>query len=80
MEFYKHRMNKEAGELRNKLVRAEKERDKVKADFLEVSKNRKILTKLKEKREKEYYKQQLKQEFNNTDEINNSRAAGHYGR
>ncbi len=80
MEFYKHRMSKEAGELQDKLVRAEKERDKVKAGFLEVSKNRKILTKLKEKREKEYYKQQLKQEFNNTDEINNSRAAGHYGR
>jgi flagellar export protein FliJ len=44
MEMYKRRMNKEIGELNVKLKKAESKRDEVRAQFLEVSKRRKVLT------------------------------------
>ena len=75
MEMYKRRMNKEIGELGTKLKKAESKRDEVRKQFLEVSKRRKVLSKLKEKREAEYYKHQLKIEHDQIDEINNGRAA-----
>ena len=75
MEMYKRRMNKDLLELDLKLKKAEAERDEVRAQFLEVSKRRKVLSKLKEKREAEYYKKQIKVEHDMLDEINNGRAA-----
>ncbi len=75
MEMYKRRMRSEAVDLNKKLAEAEAERDEVRNDFLEASKKRKVLSKLKEKREKEYYKKQLKNEHELIDEINNGRAA-----
>ncbi len=75
MEMYKRRMKYELIELGDELSLAEKKRDEVRSGFLEVSKRRKVLTKLKEKREAEYYKEQLKIEHNLIDEINNGRAA-----
>ena len=75
MEMYKRRMSKEIGELGNELKNAETKRDDVRAQFLEVSKRRKVLSKLKEKREAEYYRHQLKIEHDQIDEINNGRAA-----
>jgi flagellar FliJ protein len=79
MELYKRRMNSEISSLKLELREAEKKRDEVREIFIEHSKNRKVLSKLKEKREREYYKEQLKIEFNVVDEINNSRAAGSSG-
>ena len=76
MEMYKRRMGREILDLGRKLEEAEKERDTVRETFLEVSKNRKILSKLREKREAEYYKEQKKMEFNEIDEINNGRVPG----
>ncbi len=75
MELYKRRMNSEVLELEKKLKDAEKERDQVRKDFLEASKKRKVLAKLREKREQEFYREQLKIEHNLIDEINNGRAA-----
>jgi len=76
MEMYKRRMNDEIIHRSRELAEAEKYRDKIRESFIEYSKNRKVLSKLKEKREREYYKEQQKIEFNAADEINNSRAAG----
>lgn len=76
MEIYKRRMNDEIRKLEKELVDAEARKEEVRSVFLEVSKNRKVLSKLKEKREAEYYKEQQKIEFNIVDEINNGRAAG----
>jgi flagellar FliJ protein len=76
MELYKRRMNKEILELTAELEEAEKQKEKVREAFIEYSKNRKVLSKLKEKREREYYKEQKKIEFNTVDEINNSRVVG----
>ena len=75
MELYKRRMKDELLKLDSDLKKAEEERDSVREQFLEVSKRRKVLTKLKEKRENEYYKMQLKIEHDMVDEINNGRAA-----
>lgn len=79
MEMYKRRMKDELLELGNELRLAESKRDEVREEFLEYSKKRKVLTKLKEKREAEYYKKQLKIEHDLVDEINNARAASHVG-
>jgi flagellar FliJ protein len=75
MEIYKRRMKNELGNLDRELREAELKREDVRQKFLEVSKDRKVLTKLKEKREREYYKEQLDIEHNLIDEINNGRAA-----
>lgn len=75
MEMYKRRMKKEIGELDNELEKAELKHDEVRLQFLEVSKRRKVIAKLKEKRELEYYKHQRKIEHEMIDEINNGRAA-----
>ena len=75
MELYKRRMRSELLELGDELTLAESKRDEVRGEFLEASRKRKVLTKLKEKREAEYYKQQIKIEHDLIDEINNARAA-----
>ena len=80
MELYKRRMTDEIGRLKSELIGAEKVRDEVRQQFLEHSRNRKVLSKLREKREAEYYKEQQKIEFNVVDEINNSRAVERPGR
>ena len=79
MEMYKRRMREEIIRLSRELDEAEKERDRIREIFLEASKNRKVLSRLREKREKEYYKEQIKTEFNVIDEINNGRAAAGTG-
>ncbi|MDC7126785.1 MAG: flagellar export protein FliJ [Spirochaetales bacterium] len=75
MDMYRRRMNADIETLQSQLTSAREEMEKVRADYLEASKKRKVLTKLKEKREAEYYKQQRKNEFNEIDEMNNGRAA-----
>lgn len=76
IELYKRRMKDEIIKLTVKLKKAEADREEIRKGFLDASKNRKVLSKLKEKREKEYYRDQIKQEFDTVNEINNSRAAG----
>ena len=56
-------------ELQNRMVTLEKERDSVREGYLEASRKRKALTKLKERREREYYKDALRDEGRTIDEI-----------
>ena len=75
VENYTHRMDQEITELRAELEQAEKERKDVQEKFLEVSKKRKILDKLKERKQQVYYKQQEKQEQKVLDEISSAQYA-----
>jgi len=75
VENYTHRMDQEITELRAELEQAEKERKDVQEKFLEVSKKRKILDKLKERKQQMYYKQQEKQEQKVLDEISSAQYA-----
>ena len=52
-----------------------KEMEKVRARYLEASKERKVLDKLKERRAQEYYDQQRDEEFKTVDDLNTSAAA-----
>jgi len=75
VENYTHRLDQEITELRAELEQAEKERREVQEKFLEVSKKRKILDKLKERKQQVYYKQQEKQEQKVLDEISSAQYA-----
>lgn len=74
-ENYTHRMDQEINELKNKLEKAEAERQKLQEKFLEASKKRKILDKLKERKQHSYYKHEQKQEQKALDEISSARYA-----
>ena len=70
-ELYMHRLTNERKEQERALLKAEKEREDIQKEYLEVSKKRKVLEKLKERREREYYTLMRKEEFKETDDINN---------
>ena len=55
--------------LQTQLVAIEAERDKVRSGYLDASRKRKALTRLKERRSEEYYKDALKDETRTLDEI-----------
>ncbi len=74
-ENYTHRMDQEITELRAELEKAEAERQKLQEKFLEASKKRKILDKLKERQQQAYYKHEQKQEQKALDEISSARYA-----
>ncbi len=74
-ENYTHRMDQEIVELREELKKAEAERQKLQEKFLEASKKRKILDKLKERQQQAYYKHEQKQEQKTLDEISSARYA-----
>ncbi|SRR6056297_2089435 len=75
VENYTHRMDQEITELKESLRKAEAERKEIQTKFLEVSKKRKILDKLKERKQQAYYKNQEKQEQKSLDEISSARYA-----
>ena len=52
-----------------------REMEKVRTRYLEVSRDRKVLDKLKERRSAEYYEHQLDEEYKAVDDMNNSAAA-----
>jgi flagellar FliJ protein len=56
-------------ELQQRLVRKEE----VQKKYLEVSRDRKVLDKLKERREREFYQEQKREEFKAMDDISSSR-------
>lgn len=74
-ENYTHRMDQKIAELRAELENAEAERKKLQEKFLEASKKRKILDKLKERQQQAYYKHEQKQEQKTLDEISSARYA-----
>lgn len=71
-ELYMSRMKQEIKNHREELVIRHKERLEVQAGYLEAAKKRKVIDKLKERREEEYYLTERRSEFNEADEINNS--------
>ncbi|MFW5710541.1 MAG: flagellar export protein FliJ [Spirochaetia bacterium] len=74
-ENYTHRMDQEIVELRAELEKAEAERQKLQEKFLEASKKRKILDKLKDRQQQAYYNHEQKQEQKVLDEISSARYA-----
>lgn len=69
-EFYILRLKTEKKEIEKELAEKNKERAAVSKEFLERSRDRKVLDKLKEKKGKEFYKEQIKEDFKHLDEIN----------
>jgi flagellar FliJ protein len=71
-ELYIHRLMDELEVKKEELERKKKEREAVQKEYLAHSKKRKILDKLKEKKEAEYYKEQSREDFKVADEISAS--------
>ena len=59
---------------RERLTERRKELEKVRARYLEASKERKVLDKLKERRAAEYYERQRDDEFRTIDDMNTAAA------
>lgn len=70
-ELYMARLRNERKNRKEELAKREKEREEVQKIYLEHSKKRKVLEKLKEKQEEEYYSLMKKEEFKTMDDINN---------
>lgn len=73
-EHYLRRLDRQVRELRGELSQAETKRREMQEGYLEASKKRKVLDKLKERRARDYYKQQLMDEMKEVDDINNAAA------
>ena len=74
-ERYLLRMDQEIKVLGQELVIREEERTEIQGRYLEVSKMRKVLDKLKERRQQEYYQEQKKEELKSADETYLGRAS-----
>ncbi|MGA2977450.1 MAG: flagellar export protein FliJ [Spirochaetia bacterium] len=74
-ELYVQRLVRERERAQAMLVEKRKELEKVRAKYLEASKERKVLDKLKERRAGEYYERQLDEEYKSIDDMNTSAAA-----
>ncbi|MCP4133640.1 MAG: flagellar export protein FliJ [bacterium] len=72
---YQARMDSQRKAAQNELVLKEKERESVLLSFIEASKKRKILDKLKEHKLVEYHHLQKKDEERKNDDINNAKSA-----
>ena len=66
---YALRLEKEIAGTRRELEEKRRERVQVNAEYLAASRDRKVLDKLKERRSREYYRSQLKEEGKALDEI-----------
>ena len=75
VELYMQRMRQEAVKLKEELEEAEARRLKIRASYLEASRERKVLEKLKERKKEGHVREQLKKDFDNLDEINTAAAA-----
>ena len=70
-ELYMTRLRQERKEKEGELEKCETERKEVQEEYLSHSRKRKVLEKLKEKQEQEYYALMKKEEFKQMDDINN---------
>jgi flagellar FliJ protein len=69
-ELYAQRLAHEREQRRAALVVKRGELDQARARYMEASKERKVLDKLRERREAEYYKQAVDEEFREIDDMN----------
>jgi flagellar FliJ protein len=74
-ELFVQRLAAERDRAQVTLEEKRREMEKVRARYLEASKERKVLDKLKERRSGEYYDRQLDEEYRTVDDLNNSAAA-----
>jgi flagellar FliJ protein len=72
-EHYINRLGQEQGRLREELKERTRQRAQVQSKYQEVSRDKKVLEKLKEKRESDYYSQAKLEEFKEVDDLNSSR-------
>jgi flagellar protein FliJ len=73
-ELYVQRLAAERERAQVTLEEKRREMEKVRVRYLEVSKDRKVLDKLKERQSGEYYERQLDEEYRTVDDLNNSAA------
>lgn len=78
-ELYVQRLALERERAQVTLEEKRREMERVRARYLEVSKERKVLDKLKERRSEEYYDRQLDEEYKAVDDMNSSAAARNVG-
>lgn len=71
-EFYIRRLGQENTQLEGELVEKEAKRETVRQEYLEASKERKVLDKLKERQAGVFYREQLREEVKGMDDINNA--------
>jgi flagellar export protein FliJ len=71
-EHYINRMNLEQRTLKKELEEKLRRRSEVQKKYQEVSRDKKVLENLKNKRESEYYAQAKLEEFKITDDLNSS--------
>jgi flagellar export protein FliJ len=71
-EHYINRLGQERKTLQEELQVKERERSEVQRRYQEVSRDKKVLEKLKEKREADYYSQAKREEFKEVDDLNSS--------
>lgn len=75
LELFMKNLEQRAERLEVSLREKEKVRDEVRKGYLEASRKRKVLDKLREKKEAEYYKDQNRAEVGVIDDINSGNAA-----
>ena len=68
-EIFRRRLAREHGDAERSLVDRETERKEAQGRYLEVSRDRKVLQRLRERREKQYYRDQKREEFAEMDDI-----------
>jgi flagellar protein FliJ len=73
-ELYVQRIMHERERARSTLEEKRKEMEKVRAKYLEASRERKVLDKLKERRAGDYYEHQRDEEFKSADDLNSAAA------
>lgn len=74
-ELYVQRLAREREAKRAALVGKRRELDEVRRLFLEASKERKVLDKLRERQETEYYEQAIDEEYKTVDDMNTAAAS-----
>jgi flagellar FliJ protein len=74
-ELFVQRLAAERERTQVRLEERRREMEKVRARYLEASKERKVLDKLRERREGEYYERQRDDEYRTVDDMNTSAAA-----
>jgi flagellar protein FliJ len=69
-ELYVQRLAREREKRREQLVERRRELEEARTRYLEASKERKVLEKLRERRETEYYEQAVDEEYREIDDMN----------
>lgn len=73
---YRWRLESQKVQLNRELTAKEEERNRIRARFLQASRDRKVLSKLRERKMAEYKKYQNRQEIIRLDELSAAKAVG----